>query len=101
MNISRRDRDNLGVLPLRMDGTELEEVESMKLLGVKIDSVGSAKWHVREKAAIAAKLVGMLRRQSNFLSESARFHVYVACIRPIFEYCSPITEIIHHLLRYS
>jgi len=31
-----------------------------------------------------------LRRQSAFLSETARHHIYVSCIRPIMEYCSPV-----------
>lgn len=42
------------------------------------------------KAATAGKLVGMLRRQSKFLSQEARFRVYVATIRPILEYGCPI-----------
>ena len=86
----RRDRRAMGLDPLVMDGVELEEVNSLKLLGVEIDSEGSAKLQIKQKAATAAKLVGMLRKQSRFLSESARFHVYVACIRPILDYCSVI-----------
>ena len=35
-------------------------------------------------------MVGLLRRQSRYLSESARHHIYISCIRPIMEYCSPV-----------
>lgn len=92
MKVSRRrDRnseESLGLL--NMGGTTLERVQKLKLLGVEFDESGSAKQHVANKAATAAKLVGMLRRQSPFLTENARFHIYVSCIRPIMEYCSPI-----------
>ena len=91
MNISRRrDRDVSTLGSLKMEDVNLERVSSMKLLGIELDESGSAKLHVTKKAATAAKLVGMLRRQSMFLSEHARFHIYVACIRPIMEYCCPI-----------
>ena len=86
----RRDRNTVRLEPLVMNGVELEEVNNMKLLGVDIDNEGSAKLHVKQKAATAAKLVGMLRRQSQYLSESARYHVFVSCIRPLLEYCCPL-----------
>ena len=54
-----------------------------------MDREGSSKSHVQAKAASAAKM-GLLRRQSMFLSESATHHVYISCIRPILEYCSPL-----------
>ena len=75
---------------LTMAGVHLDEVQCLKLLGVQKDTEGSAKAYVKQKASTAAKLVGMLRKQSKALSEDARYHIYVSCIRPIFEYCSPI-----------
>ena len=91
MTISRRrDRDDGVFGALHMNGTELDEVNHLKLLGVDINCEGSAKLHVKQKAETAAKLVGMLRRQSPFLSEEARYHVYASCIRPIIDYCGPI-----------
>ena len=73
-----------------MDGTVLQEVEELKLLGVTFDKEVCVKHHVLHKAAIAGKLVGMLRRQRMFLSERARNRIYVSTIRPIMEYGSPV-----------
>ena len=86
----KKDAHSQTVVPLRMLGTELEEVRSIKLLGVTFDDQGSNKDHIKERVANTAKLLGLLRRQSPFLSESARYHVWIACMRPVMEYCSPI-----------
>ena len=73
-----------------MEGVPLEEVRELKLLGITFDNSGTATRHILSKAKTAGKLVGMLRRQSPFLSEAARFQIYVATIRPIIEYGCPV-----------
>ena len=62
----------------------------MKLLGVTFSGDGSVKDHLVAKASTSGRLVGMLRRQSKFLSEEARYRVYVATIRPVMEYGCPV-----------
>ena len=91
MTISRRNdrRTNLQT-DLTMDGTIITEVESVKLLGVSFAGNGSVTDHILQKAETAGKLVGMLRRQARFLSEQARYHIFVAAIRPLMEYASPV-----------
>ena len=86
----KQDAHSRQVVPLRMRGTELEEVKSIKLLGVTFGDDGSNKIHLKEKVGTTGKMLGLLRRQAPFLSESARYHVWIACMRPVLEYCSPI-----------
>ena len=68
----------------------MENVDSLKLLGVSFSDTATTTSHICSKAATAGKLVGMLRRQSDFLSEEARFRIYVTTIRPVMEYGSPV-----------
>jgi hypothetical protein len=89
MTISRR-HDKSENRTLSMAGVDISEVDSLKLLGVEFAANGTVNEHILKKASTAAKLVGMLRRQSQFFSERARFHIYVATIRPNLEYASPI-----------
>jgi hypothetical protein len=90
MTISRRKDQSVQLPPIVMSGTELSEVQSVKLLGVQLSNDGSAKDHILTKVTTAGKLVGMLRRQARYLSEKARFHIYVATIRPLLEYSCPV-----------
>ena len=90
MTISRRKDRATGHLQLTMSGEEISEVSSLKLLGVEFAENGSTNGHILAKAATAAKLVGMLRRQSKYFTERARQHIYVATIRPHLEYSSPV-----------
>jgi hypothetical protein len=76
--------------PLSLEHVSIEEVQSLKLLGVSFSSKGALSEHIMAKAKIAGKLVGMLRRQSCYLNEYARFRIYVSTIRPIMEYGSPV-----------
>jgi hypothetical protein len=89
MTISRR-KDRGSESALYMAGSELSSVSSLKLLGVEFDEDCAVNDHILAKAATAGKLVGMLRRQACYLSEKARYHIYVATIRPILEYSSPV-----------
>jgi hypothetical protein len=84
----KRDRALNG--PVSMGAQEIEETASLKLLGVTFCDRGLATRHIMAKAATASKLVCMLRRCSAFLSERARLHLYVALIRPLMEYSSPV-----------
>ena len=75
---------------MSMLGTPIVRADVLNLLGVQFSDDGSVKRHIQTKAATAGKLVGMLRRQSRYLSEEARFHIYVATIRPVMEYGCPV-----------
>jgi len=84
----RRDKHVLDAIPVLLDGTMISRTDSMKLLGVTFSQDGTVKEHLTSKAATAGRLLGMLRRQSKFLSEEAGYRVYVATTRPIMEYGS-------------
>lgn len=87
MVISRkRDSATLSELPLSMNGVDVAREASLKILGMTFSSDGLVKNHIISKAATAGKLLGMLRRQSSFLSQEARYRVYAATIRPVIEY---------------
>ena len=73
-----------------MNGVPIQEVSSLKLLGVEFTNTATVTNYILAKAATGGKLVGMLRRYSDFLSEKARHHIYLASIRPIMEYASPV-----------
>jgi hypothetical protein len=89
MLISRkRDRDQNP--RVAMGSHDLESMETLNLLGVTFSKDGSLSAHIMNKARTAGKLVSMLYRNRMFLSEQARFRVYVACIRPIMEYACPL-----------
>jgi hypothetical protein len=90
MTVSRRKDRKAPAAPLEMDGDPIAEVDNIRLLGLKFSSDGTVKDHILSKAATAGKLLGMLRRQSKCLSEQARYRIYVATIRPILEYASPL-----------
>jgi hypothetical protein len=91
MTVSRRkDREALDNLPVTMSGVQLQKTSCLKLLGVKFSEDGSVKEHLIDKASTAGKLVGMLRRQSRFLSQEAKYRVYAATIRPVLEYGCPV-----------
>lgn len=91
MTISRKkDRDWLDGIPITMTGIDIAKSCAVNMLGLAFTNDGLVKGHVLSKASTAGRLVGMLRRQSRFLSEDARYHVYVSSIRPILEYGSPI-----------
>ena len=89
MLISRKKYKDLNG-PTIMHGSELTSEQRLNLLGVSFSSSGTITEHVLAKAKTAGKLVSMLRRNRMFLSERARFQVYVSCVRPILEYASPL-----------
>jgi hypothetical protein len=89
MLISRK-RNSEQNPPVAMNSHDLESTDTLKLLGVSFCNDGSLSAHIVEKARTAGKLVSMLYRNRFFLSEQARFRLYVACIRPIMEYASPL-----------
>jgi hypothetical protein len=85
-----RKKDRWQNPTLSMISSDIEETSHLNLLGVSFAHNGSVTDHLLRKAATASKLVAMLRRKRQYLSERARRHLYVALIRPLLEYGSPI-----------
>lgn len=73
-----------------INDTKVAAAQDLRLLGVTFSSNGKVTKHILEKAKTASKLVGMLRRFKQYLSATARRHLYVALIRPLMEYGSPV-----------
>ena len=64
----------------------LAENEVEKDLGVHIDNRLSFKQHVAQSTAKANKVVGIIRRSFDHLSEKTFLQLYKALVRPILEY---------------
>jgi hypothetical protein len=61
------------------------------LLGVEFFQKGPVNDLILRKTSAAAKLVGMLHRQSRYFSyEKTRHRVMVSLMQPLVEYASPI-----------
>ena len=67
-------------------GTILEEHEHEKDLGVIIDNKLCFKEHVAKSTAKANKVVGIIRRTFDFLSNDLFVQLYKSLVRPILEY---------------
>lgn len=77
----------------------IERVTQLKLLGVFIDSTLSWNAHIDyivKKAAKRLYFLKVLKRSG--LTSDHLLHFYVAVIRPILEYCSPVWN--HNLPQY-
>ena len=64
----------------------LKETEKEKDLGVVIDNKLSFKDHVAQQTTKANRIVGLIRRSFDFLSEKMFVILYKSLVRPILEY---------------
>ena len=88
MSISRHHQQ-WPVAPLEFGGVFVEEVTSLKLLGVTFDNKLSFSYHLRSVALRAAQRIGFLRKACAILDRPGRLRAYKGFVRPIMEY-SPL-----------
>ena len=69
-----------------MNNMVLDEIEAEKDLGVFIDNQLSFKSHIANAAAKANKVVGIIRRSFNNLTEDLFVQLFKSLVRPILEY---------------
>ena len=90
MVISRKLHSNNSHNPLTalmINGTELEQVDSYKYLGVWITSTLSWSKHVTEDCRKARRKVGILYRKCyQYANTATMLKLYLTCIRPDLEY---------------
>ena len=67
---------------------ELTKVNSIKYLGVIIDSKLNFKEHIVTKTKKATTVLNMLRRNLHFAPKSVKIRAFQACVLPIIEYAS-------------
>ena len=89
MRIAAAGRPNF--IPLRVDGTEVPHVSTMKLLGVTIQ--GNLKWDKQVEAMVAKAntrryFITVLKRAGVQLRDLVR--CYCTYIRPLLEYAAPV-----------
>jgi len=69
---------------------KVQEVDSVKLLGVIFSSNCSWKKHISNIVSTASRKLHILRVLKKFLPKSELINVYFASIRSSLEYCSPL-----------
>ena len=91
MLISRSRRVEPLFPDLLIDGSVVEMVSELKILGVILDSKLSFEKQVRAIAASASMRVGILRKtMSVFRDVTVVAKCFTAFILPVLEYCSPV-----------
>ena len=73
-----------------MNGTELEESNSFRLLGITFSSDFSWRSYIEAIAKSASMKVGSLLRARNYLTPESILYLYKSTIRPCIEYCCHI-----------
>ena len=75
-----------------LEGTVLENIESIKYLGVTITS--DLKWnsHIRNVCSRTNRTLGFLRRNLFFLLQDVKEAAYKTVVRPILEYGSTVWD---------
>jgi len=71
-------------------GSQLTNVNKIKLLGLTFENDLSWSIHVTSLAKRASRLLGMLRRAQWVLPLSGKVTAYKAFVRPLMEYASPV-----------
>ena len=73
---------------ISMNGKQLEESDSLRLLGITFTPKLDWKPYVQSIAKQASQRVGSLFRSQRYLTKDALLYLYKASIRPCMEYCS-------------
>ncbi|PFX24165.1 putative RNA-directed DNA polymerase from transposon BS [Stylophora pistillata] len=84
-------------ISLHIDGTDIEQSKSIKLLGVLLDSELNLSEHITLVCKKASQQKGVLSRLSKLIPTYAKLKLYKAAISPHLTYCS----IIWHFCRAS
>ena len=78
---------NNGSIDVKMDGSDLEEKSSFKMLGLTLSS--KLDWHsyIISIAKTASKKIGALICSMKFFSPEVALYLYKSTIYPCMEYC--------------
>ena len=78
---------NTGAIDVKINGSDLEEKTSFKMLGLTSSSKLDWGSYIVSIAKTASKKIGALIRSMNFLSPEVALYLYKSTIRPCMEYC--------------
>ena len=81
--------DNMAI---KLDGSEINKVETVKSLGVHIDKHLSWSVHVEKITKKIASAIGALKRIRPFITTKTAVQVYQALIQPHFDYCCSVWD---------
>ena len=82
-----RHRDPF-LVPVEMNGIELPEKNSFRLLGLTFTPNMDWKHYIQNIAMASSRKVGSLYRSQRFLTPETILHLYKSTIQPCIEYCS-------------
>ena len=74
-------------LHIELNGTHLEQVDHVKLLGLELDEELSFNYHVQSLSKKISKRIGILNRIKSYLSRAEQVLFYNAMIKPLILYC--------------
>ena len=83
----RRNADNNTSMRIKVDNNDIESVNTLKLLGVKIDNQLNFKEHIKYACSRASQRVGVLTRLRNLIPTEAKLQLFKAAILPYLTYC--------------
>ena len=82
--------EETATLKLRLDATNIDQLSHHKLLGLIIDKDLSFEAHIDELCKKLSKRLRLLRHISPYLKKRHKLTFYLAAIKPVMLYLSPI-----------
>ena len=87
MLINNKQRDSRDEISINVQGTDIESLDSIKLLGVTIDNKLNFSEHINITCKKANQRIGVLMRLKNLVPTVAKLHLFKAAILPYLTYC--------------
>ena len=79
-------------MTIKLDGSEINKVETVKSLGVHIDKHLSWSVHIGKITKKIASAIGALKRVRSFITTKTAVQIYQALIQPHFDYCCSVWD---------
>ena len=93
MHVSRKRSPLSPIIPITLNGSVLETVDTFKYLGLLISSDLSWTNHIENICSKARKHLGLLyRRYYRFSDQNTLLQLYTSLVRPHFEYAAPVWD---------
>ena len=96
--------EETATLKLRLDATNIDQLSHHKLLGLIVDKDLSFEAHIDEICKKLSKRLGLLRHISPYLKQRHKLIFYIAAIKPVMLFLSPVwsscnKELLERVLR--
>ena len=88
--LQHKHSEETATLKLRLDTTNIDQLLHHKLLGLIIDKDLSFEAHIDELCKKLSKRLGLLRYISPYLKQRHKLTFYLATVKPVMLYLSPI-----------